>query len=30
MEEMLRMGATIEDMMEWSGVSMDELETEEN
>lgn len=30
MEEMLRMGATIEDMMEWLGVSMDELETEEN
>lgn len=30
MEEMLRMGATIEDMMEWLDVSMDELETEEN
>lgn len=30
MEEMLRMGATAEDMTEWLGVSMDDLETEEN
>lgn len=30
MGEMLRMGATIEDMMEWLGVSMDDLKTEEN
>ena len=30
MEEMLRMGATTKDMMEWLGVSMDDLETEEN
>lgn len=30
MEEMLRMGATAEDMMEWLGVSMDDLEAEEN